>query len=166
MILEDEQIVLRPFEDGDVPAVAAACRDPEIARWTAAPSPYTEEDARAFVASRDDGDFAIVQRDSGAFVGSMTVKPEGDGRASVHYWIAREGRGAGIAPRAVRLAAEWALRERGFARLELIADVRNEPSQRVAVKARFQREGILRSYVELKGERRDVVMFSLLREDL
>ena len=41
-----------------------------------------------------------------------------------------------------------------------------KPSQRVAEKAGFVREGVLRSSLVHKGERRDVIMYSLVREDL
>ena len=40
------------------------------------------------------------------------------------------------------------------------------PSQRVAEKAGFRREGVLRSFRELKGMRRDYVIYSLLPGDL
>ena len=33
-----------------MPAMVAACQDPEIPRWTRVPSPYTAEDARAYLA--------------------------------------------------------------------------------------------------------------------
>jgi [ribosomal protein S5]-alanine N-acetyltransferase len=36
---------------------------------------------------------------------------------------------------------------------------------RVAEKAGFTREGVLRSYMEFNGRRRDGVMYSLLRQD-
>ena len=49
---------------------------------------------------------------------------------------------------------------------DLRADIENEPSQRVAEKAGFVREGVLRSSLVHKGERRDVIMYSLVREDL
>jgi RimJ/RimL family protein N-acetyltransferase len=42
----------------------------------------------------------------------------------------------------------------------------NEASQRVAEKAGFTREGLLRRYVEIKGKRRDAVVFSLLPDEL
>jgi RimJ/RimL family protein N-acetyltransferase len=35
----------------------------------------------------------------------------------------------------------------------------------VAEKAGFTREGVLRSYMEFNGRRRDGVMYSLLRQD-
>ena len=47
-------------------------------------------------------------------------------------------------------------------RLEAIVDVENVGSQRVLEKAGFQREGVLRKYMILKGKTRDLVIFSLL----
>ena len=38
------------LEERDVPAVVAACQDPEIPRWTRVPFPYTDDDARAYLA--------------------------------------------------------------------------------------------------------------------
>jgi RimJ/RimL family protein N-acetyltransferase len=42
----------------------------------------------------------------------------------------------------------------------------NLASIRVAERAGFRREGRLRDYIELKGSRRDVYMYSLLPEEL
>ena len=50
--------------------------------------------------------------------------------------------------------------------MQLLTEPENLASQRVAEKAGFRREALLRSYVELKGRRRDVYMYALLREDL
>ncbi len=55
--------------------------------------------------------------------------------------------------------------ELGLPRISLLAEPGNLPSQRVAEKAGYRREGLLRSYRELKGVRRDYVMYSLLAED-
>jgi len=56
--------------------------------------------------------------------------------------------------------------EHGFARLQLIVEPENLASIRVAEKAGFRREARLRSYIELRGARRDVYMYALLRENL
>ena len=50
-------------------------------------------------------------------------------------------------------------------RLEALVLVKNVGSQRVLEKAGFQREGILRKYMILKGKTRDMVMFSLIFAD-
>jgi RimJ/RimL family protein N-acetyltransferase len=89
-----------------------------------------------------------------------------DAIGEVGYWMKREARGRGLATRALALVSRWALGEKRLARFQLRADVENVASQRVAEKAGFVREGVLRSSLELKGERRDVIMYSLVPEDL
>ena len=166
MTLEDEMVLLRPYELGDVPAIVAACQDPEIPRWTSVPSPYTEADALEWLESDEEETFAIVDRSTGELLGSIGVRYLGGGTGETGYWVKREARGRGVATRALVLLARWALTEKELARFQLRADVENEASQRVAERAGFVREGVLRSSLELKGERRDVVMYSLVREDL
>jgi RimJ/RimL family protein N-acetyltransferase len=164
--LEDDAILLREFTEEDVPAIVAACQDPEIARWTRVPSPYTEADAREFLKDPPDRAFAVVDRSSGELLGAIGARPEEDARVEIGYWVAREARGRGVATRALRLIAAWAVEEIGAGRVQLYTDPANEASQRVAEKAGFRREGMLRSWTEIKGSRRDVVMYSLLPDDL
>ena len=49
-MLSDGDITLRALRETDIPAIVAACQDPEIPRWTSVPSPYTVEDAKPFLA--------------------------------------------------------------------------------------------------------------------
>jgi [ribosomal protein S5]-alanine N-acetyltransferase len=71
-----------------------------------------------------------------------------------------------IVLRATRLLARWALTDLGLERLELLANPENEASQRLAERAGFTRESLLRRYRRRRGRREDLVMFSLLAEDL
>jgi RimJ/RimL family protein N-acetyltransferase len=166
MRLEDDAVFLRPFEESDVPAIVAACRDPEIPRWTSVPSPYTEEDALAWLESTEEKTFAVVDRLSGELLGSIGVRFLGDGVAETGYWVKREARGRGVATRALVLVSRWALEDPEVGRFQLRAEPENIASQRVAEKAGFVSEGVLRAALALKGERRDVIMYSLVREDL
>ena len=176
--LADGVVALRPWQAGDVPAIVAAIDgDPEIATWLdAVPQPYRLVDAHDFVAqcrrSWAEGigtPFAILDAD-GNVAGSIGAR-FGDplqAVAEVGYWVGRAARGRGVATRAVRLLARWLFDEVGIARVQLQADLRNEPSLRVAEKAGFTREGVLRSarFNERRGERVDFVMFSLLPGEL
>ena len=66
-----------------------------------------------------------------------------------------------MAGRAAALLAEWGLAELGQARIELLADVDNPASHRVAVKGGFIREGIARRRIRDRvGRPRDMVVFS------
>ena len=169
--LRDGDLVLRPKLPGDADALTAACQDPEIPRWTLVPTPYTEEDARAWLGGHgrsweDHAPLAITARDSGELLGSITlwiVKPR---VCELGYWCAREARGRGYAPRAVRLLARWAFEQLGAARVQLGTLPGNHASERVAEKLGFAREGVLRAYVEQRGERSDVLMWSLLPDEL
>jgi RimJ/RimL family protein N-acetyltransferase len=165
--LEDDDVVLRPFVDADIPAIVAACQDPEIPRWTSVPAPYTEEDARRFLSGEPNvHSFAVVDAASDKLLGSVGYQLLNHSRATFGYWVAREARGRGVASRALRLLSRWALREHGLARVQLIVEPDNAASIRVAENAGYRREALLRSYIELKGSRRDVYLYALLAEDV
>jgi len=171
--LADEVVLLRLPGEADAAAIAAACRDPEIARWIPVPVPYTPADARSFVAGVGDGwaagtdlTFAIEERASGALAGMIGLHVAGaPGRVSVGYWLAPGARGRGLATRAVRLLAAWAFADPALERLELMTRVGNEASGRVALRAGFRREGILRRYLPYRGAPVDAVMYARLRDD-
>jgi RimJ/RimL family protein N-acetyltransferase len=172
--LTDGDIRLRPWERGDVPAVVAACQDPEIPRWTVVPHNYTERHARDFIngtasdiASGRELALAIVDpsdRVMGALGLSSFDWP--DLKGEIGYWMAAEWRRRGIGARATRMLAVWALTRLGLERVELLANPLNEPSLRLAERAGFTREGTLRRYRRRHGVREDLVMFSMLAEDL
>jgi RimJ/RimL family protein N-acetyltransferase len=174
--LSDGVVLLRPWRESDVPQMVDACRDPEIPLWTAVPDPYTEADARAWVrgdlmAGEPPGDrvsFAVAEpEDDARLLAAMSIQRIFRGRTGeIGYWTAPWARGRGVMTRAVRLLATWAFREFGLRRIELVIAVENEGSNRVAERAGFTREGLLRQYRENKGIWRDHYMWSLLPSDL
>jgi RimJ/RimL family protein N-acetyltransferase len=170
MELRDGDLVLRPWSEDDVDALVAAIDDREIARWIpTVPTPYTAEDARAFVRGevRDDHDAMAIVLD-GRIVGGIGMGLNAhEYRARLGYWVAADARGRGICTRALRLLSRHALDELGLQRLELLTDPDNVSSQRVAEKVGFQREGVLRAHLRHPdGRVRDSVMFSLLPGEL
>ena len=173
--LADAAVRLRPWRDADVDPAHAATRDPLIPRYTRVPKDQTKLGLRAFIAEREvrrrAGEvlsFVIADATSDAFLGTVALLrfDWDENRTEVGYWLAPGARGRGVATRAVTLLARWALLELGMARLSLTTDVGNLASQAVAERAGFTREGVLRSFQERDGRRFDIVMYSLLPEDL
>ena len=170
MELRDADLLLRAPTRADVRAIAAACGDPELSRFIPGfPSPYTEADARGWVASRNHHDSAsktllVVDAETDQLYGAIEIRL-GE-TASIGYWVAAEARGRGIATRALILLSRWALSVGGVERLELTTHPENVASQCVAEKAGFTREGVLRSHMRFREGRRDSVIYSLLPEDL
>ena len=138
------------------------------------PPNYTERHAREFIsgtaadlASGRELALAIVDGDD-RLLGALGMSNFDwvDLKAEIGYWMAAEARRRGIGARATRMLAEWALTTLGLERVELLAHPENEASQRLAERAGFTREGTLRRYRRRHGVREDLVMFSLLAEDL
>jgi len=102
---------------------------------------------------------------AGELLGGVALRPDDERRAEVGHWVRRERRGEGVATRAVRLLSAWAIGELGFARIQLHCDVENVASQRVAEKAGYAREGILRAWLEVDGDPRDHVLYSVLASE-
>ncbi len=164
MRLEDGEVALRHPTDADVPAIVEACQDPEIGRWTQVPAPYTEADARAFLRAAPHVS-VIADALTDELLGTIGWRWV-DGNVQLGYWVKREARGRGVATRALRLLTDWALASLGAVRVQLHTEPGNRASQRVAEKAGFTREALLRSFIELKGTRRDVYMYARLREEV
>jgi RimJ/RimL family protein N-acetyltransferase len=166
---------LRPWATTDVPALVAAWRDPELARWLPEEKlPFEEEQARAFV---DDAAthlstgksvaLAIADSSTDQAVGSVTFHVWGPRHWEIGYWVAADQRRHGLATEAVTKVSRWAFAAYpNLARLSLYTLPGNEPSQKVAQRAGFLYEGLLRRWAEVNGEQLDWVMFSLIREDL
>lgn len=175
MELKTKELILRPWMLDDVPAIVEACGDPEIPRWLPMiPSPYGEEDARSFVGLAHENwergevyNFAIVDAGSGRLAGSIAMRARPFRTGHFGYWVARDARGRGVATEALLALGRWAVETLDVKRLELLTDPENLASQRVAEKAGFQREGLLRSSLEYRdGRRRDSILFSALPDEL
>ena len=175
--LEAGPTALRPWRDTDISWVVGACQDPEIPRWTAVPSPYRESDARAFLSRRYDAlhtgseaSFAIVRSEDidNGLLGSISLLHLAwqDGSCEVGYWLAHDARGHGHATRAVLRICAWGFQALGLERIALLTATGNVTSQRVAERAGFTREAVLRSYLLSKQGRLDMVVFGLLPEAL
>lgn len=168
------RLLLRPWRADDAAAVRAACADPSIQRWLSLPRPYSLADAERWVtdeghANRRSGtglQCAIVSRDDGRLVGSAGLRIDSGARpvAEVGYWISPWARGRGYATEATVGLCRWAFAH-GTPRVELVAAVGNETSQRVALAAGFRREGLLRSTVQDGGSWTDAVLFGRLASD-
>jgi RimJ/RimL family protein N-acetyltransferase len=172
--LVSQPIVLRRWTIGDLSLVQSASIDPVIPRITSVPTTDDPDEARAFVERQDvrptSGEgysSAIADAASDEALGQIGLWPREleHGRASVGYWIIACQRRRGIASVALRAISEWGLGLPGIDRLELYVEPWNEGSYRTAERVGYKREVLLRRWESCGGGRRDMYMYSLLRED-
>jgi RimJ/RimL family protein N-acetyltransferase len=151
------------------------CQDEEIKRWTRVPTDYGSTSARAWIAEsralvsdRISAHFAIVEGRTGELLGSISLMRFAweHARGEVGYLLGREARGQGHATRALRVICAWGFAVLGLERIDLYAATGNAASQRVAQRAGFTREAILRSYHVQLGAPLDMVAYGLLPGEL
>jgi [ribosomal protein S5]-alanine N-acetyltransferase len=164
---------LSPIRGSDKPAYLKHFADPEIGRMLlAVPVPYTEADADKWIAHRLDNarereiQFAIRVPD-GSLIGGIGLV---EGRSTavycgeIGYWLARDYRGRGLMPRAIRAFADYAFRELELHKLMAITYPFNPSSSRALEKAGFTFEGRLREHVRSRNgaEYYDSLVYGLI----
>jgi RimJ/RimL family protein N-acetyltransferase len=162
---------LEPFGETHLEALAGMLGDPEILRFTRVPEPTPPDFARQWLAGyeagrRDGTREAFAALDDDAFLG-LALVPSIDrdaGEVELGYLVAPAARGRGVATAILRELTRWAF-EQGALRSELVIDVDNPASERVAERCGYVREGVLRS-IHFKGEQRiDAALWSRLPSD-
>lgn len=167
---------LRPFRPGDADAVHDACQDPLVQRWTRVPVPYGREDARAFVEdvspeqwrSGSGAGFAVLDATTAELLASVGIFgiSARDRLCEMGVWCAPHARGRGVTSEAVAVVCRWAFGALGLRRVEWLAAAANTASQRTALRAGMQVEGVLRNRLDLRGEVSDAWVASMVPGDL
>ncbi len=170
-----ESVTLRPLVPGDVDDLLTAYNDWELRRFLPAlPIPFTRAHADAYLSdvvpgmtAAGGGFWAVADPATDRLLGGAgldRVSPERR-QAEVGYWTAPDARGRGVATAAVRALSEHAFGI-GLTRLELLTHWENAASQRIALAAGFQREGVRRGAVpDRDGGRDDLIAYARLAGD-
>ncbi|MFB8143523.1 GNAT family N-acetyltransferase [Streptomyces parvus] len=140
---------LRPWREEDLPALLRAYEDPAMRRWldTQVSGPDGAADwleaQRTGWATGTRFAFAVTEGGrAGEPLGNIVLKrpdPVSD-LAEVGYWTTASARGRGVAPRALAALTDWAFTafaEQGLTRLELLHQIDNAASCRVAEKCGY-----------------------------
>jgi RimJ/RimL family protein N-acetyltransferase len=164
---------LEPLGAAHLGAVAAMLSDPDVLRFTRVPEPTPADFPQQWLAiyeqGRRDGTreaFAVLDGDD-RFVGVALAFgiDRAEAEAELGYIVAPEARGRGIGAALLRALTDWAFRATNVERIRLVVDVENPASLRIAERAGYTREGVMRS-VHFKGGRRiDAWLLSRLRTD-
>ena len=154
LVLHGGRVTLRPWQSSDAPAVAQIMADPRMHAHLDLPQPYTQADAERYVdgmapraaAEGSELILAIAENTSGHVLGSIALRGLADDSVitEIGYWVATSDWGRGYATEAVRTVARFALAQ-GARRIEILTDVANLASAKVALRSGFRFEAVLRS---------------------
>lgn len=167
--LRDGLVELRMWTESDIAALVGLVNDPAIDRFTMVPQPYGVEDGRRWLATHGRDRltgraiaFAVVGAEDGELLGSIDLRvPDWENLVGeLGYLVGPAARGRGVAPAAAKLLADWGFEEVGLERIEIYIEPDNTASQRVAEKAGFENEGVLRSKRRSRNGRADMCVYA------
>ncbi len=174
LILETERLRLEPVgpehAEGLWRATEASVR--ELRPWLVWADGATMEATRIFAERspamwREGREHAFAVVEEGEVVGAVAVHvpyPQ-RGMGELGYWVRTDRAGRGVCTEAAQAALEFGFVAIGLYRIELRAGVENRPSQRVAEKLGFQREGLARRGCARGDDGYDCYLYGLLATD-
>jgi RimJ/RimL family protein N-acetyltransferase len=170
VVLQTERLVLRPYRLDDVDGVLAYASDE---RWSRFLLPiqreYTRADAEEWVTASMAIDWDEHPRwaieHEGAVSGGVDLRIGASQTGELGYSLGPDLWGRGLMPEAVAAVLDWGVPAFDLAKVTATADAENRQSWRVMEKLGMQREGYMRSARVLRGERRDMVWYGILREE-
>ena len=175
-------LLLRPFTEADEAAVADALTDAGILSWAAGLAVNAAEPAdraRLWLVPRLAGwtsgvaPFAVADAADGTLLGYVGVRDihRAPDQGVAAYWTTPAARGRHVAARSLDAAATWAFSPAaegglGLHRISLDHALANPASCRVAARAGFREEGVMRgSFVAPDGSRHDSHLHARLAPD-
>ncbi|MBC7632585.1 GNAT family protein [Aeromicrobium sp.] len=171
-IIDSGVLRLRDFAASDVPLVQSASQT-SIPDSTTVPRTAGVPEALAYIERQLDRlpsgtgyACAMARTIDDVAVGyiGLQLRDVDSGRASLGYWVGPHQRGDGYAALALRALSDWSDATLAIARLELYVEPSNIASCRTAEAAGFEREGLLRSWRVVGDSRRDMWMYSRIRD--
>ena len=168
--LETTRLRLRPYREADIAELLPLIGTREVAATTLRIAhPYTEQDARAFLALAQEGDkiwLAITLRADGRQIGGIGLRVDQPHQhAELGYWLGVEYWGEGYATEAAREMLRYGFEELGLHRIFASHFKHNPTSGRILVKLGMRYEGCQREHLRKWDQFVDSELYGLLRQE-
>jgi len=175
IILEDERVLLRPLQSGDLEFLAPIAEaEPEI--WTySAVSGAGREGMKIYIEMalhemdlQKEYPFIIFDKQAGAYAGSSRFYDIQAAFATTqlgYTWYGKRFQRTGLNRHCKMLMLGYAFEQWGMERVEFRADLRNTRSVDAMKKIGCTVEGVLRSNMPLADGRRDSIVLSILKNE-
>ncbi|MFD1019827.1 GNAT family N-acetyltransferase [Thalassobacillus hwangdonensis] len=170
-VVEGEKVILRPFEEKDIPYIMECLEDPEVLKLTGSTSELDKEATLKWYRTRNDQtdrlDLAIVDKAQNHLVGEAVVNLYDEEANSMNFriLIGPKGRDRGLGTEATRLIVDYIFDNTDLDQLTLSVYAFNPRARKVYEKIGFVFESIDENDLEYEGEGIDSINMVLKRED-
>lgn len=163
---------LREFVESDTPMLVDLSRDPYLPLIGTLPGKTDYAGALGYITRQHDrlatgagysSCVALAGSDEAVGGAGLWLASIKQGRATAGYCIAPRHRGRGLAGHALRALTAFAWTVPDVQRIELYIEPWNVASERTALVADFQREGLLRRHQVIGDNRVDMLLYAAIR---
>jgi ribosomal-protein-alanine N-acetyltransferase len=158
--IQTPRLVIRSYEESDADRWVELCNDDDIGRYLPASEPVTRADYADALKRRRDMEqdrgyclWAVVERDTNAYVGQCGLKPYelDDVQTEMAYHYLPHAWHKGYGTEAANAVLRYGFGTVGVERVVAVADPRNVGSWRVMEKAGMRYQGLIDDYLGLVG---------------
>lgn len=173
--IETERLVIRRFEERDLPTLYAYRNDQEVARYTGWRA-YDQAGLLQFILEMNRatpdlvGDWfqwAVEAKSTGNHIGDIGIHRQADEphEAEISYAFARSAQGQGYATEAVKALGGYLFGIVGLHRITALIYADNARSIALVERLGFRKEGHFYKSARRNGEWVDDVMYAILEEE-
>jgi [ribosomal protein S5]-alanine N-acetyltransferase len=170
--LHTARLILRPYTPTDIDDLVRLAGAREVAATTLRiPHPYTEQDAREFIAtyagkSAPETRFAITQKSDGQLCGGIGLRlDEPQHHAELGYWLGVPYWGKGYATESAEAMLTYGFGTLALHRIYASYVTHNVASGRVLRKIGMRHEGLMRQHICKWGTFYDIECYGILKSD-
>jgi RimJ/RimL family protein N-acetyltransferase len=164
-LLEGRVVNLRIEEKEDMRLVAEWVNNPDyFGEYVPLKQQSRTELEKGYDAMSPEVRWFIIEKKDESKIGSIGHFPAGK-LFEIGYAIIPSERGKGCCTEAVKIMVDYLFLSKDIGRIQAHTDIRNVASQKVLEKVGFKKEGTIRKSNFIRGEWRDMYLYSILRDD-
>ena len=165
-MLEGKNINLRVEEKEDIRLVAEWLNDPDYwGEYLPLIQQSRTELEKGYDANPPETKWFIIEKKDGSKIGSIGYFLTTGNLLEIGYSLIPSERGKGYCTEAAKILVDYMFLSKSIPRIQTHTDVRNVASQKVLEKTGFKKEGVVRRSIFFRGEWRNMILYSILREE-
>lgn len=164
-MLEGKNVNLRIMEREDLPLYVEWINDPGFfGEYNPLEHTTKAEMEKNFDTAPPEKRRFFIEKKDGTKIGVVNTFPVGE-LLEIGFTLIASQRGKGYGTEAVTILVDYLFLSRDIVRIQATTDLRNIASQRVLEKVGFKKEGVVRKSMFIHGDWRDLLLYSILREE-
>jgi RimJ/RimL family protein N-acetyltransferase len=165
-LLEGKNVNLKLEEKEDMKLVSEWLNNPDYwGEYLPLKQQSRTEVEKKYDSQPQESKWFIVEKKDGSRIGSIGYFLATGNLVEIGYSLIPNERGKGYCTEAAKMLVDYLFLSKSIVRVQTHTDVRNLASQRVLEKTGFKKEGVVRKSLFSRGEWRDMILYSILREE-